>query len=84
MERARRDASAIFEADDARGRPRVYAGAALAGRDVYALLSAPAPGLLSRARLNPVGALLVPLLAWLIAFMAVMWVSERIVVRWLV
>ncbi|MFN3932405.1 MAG: sensor histidine kinase [Brevundimonas sp.] len=84
VDRARRDASAIFEADDARGRPRVYAGAALAGRDVYALLSAPAPSLLSWAQLNPVGALLIPLLAWLIAFLAVMWVSERIVVRWLV
>jgi two-component sensor histidine kinase len=84
VDRARRDASAIFEANDAEGRRRVYAGAALAGRDVYALLSAPAPGLLSWARLNPVGALLVPLLAWLIAFLSVMWVSERIVVRWLV
>ena len=84
VERARRDASAIFEAEDAQGQRRVYAGAALAGRDVYALLSAPAPGLLSWARLNPVGAFLVPLLAWLIAFGSVMWVSERIVVRWLV
>ena len=83
VERAREDASAIFEADGADGRRRVYAGAALAGRDVYALLSAPAPGLLSWARLNPVGALLVPLLAWLIAFVAAMWVTERIVVRWL-
>ncbi|MBX9460211.1 MAG: sensor histidine kinase [Brevundimonas sp.] len=84
VERARADASAIFEADDAEGRRRVYAGAALAGRDVYVLLSAPAPGLLSWARLNPVGAFLVPLLAWLIAFLSVMWVSERIVVRWLI
>jgi len=84
VDRARRDASAIFEAEDADGRRRVYAGAALAGRDVYALLSAPAPGLVSWARLNPVGAFLVPLLAWLIAFLSVMWVSERIVVRWLV
>ena len=83
VDRARRDASAIFEADDAQGRPRVYAGSALAGRDVYALLSAPAPGLLSWARLNPVGAFLVPLIAWAIAFLSVMWVSERIVVRWL-
>ncbi len=81
--RARSGASAIFEADDIQGRHRVYAGAALAGRDVYALLSAPAPGLLSWARLNPVGALLMPLLAWLIAFGAVMLVSERIVIRWL-
>ncbi len=83
VRRARTGASAIFEADDAHGRQRVYAGAALAGRDVYALLSAPAPGLLSWARLNPVGALFMPLLAWLLAFTAVMWVSERIVVRWL-
>ena len=83
VQRARADASAIFEADDAAGRPRVYAGAALAGRDVYALLSAPAPGLLSWARLNPVGALFMPVLAWFLAFSAVMWVSERVVVRWL-
>ena len=81
--RARTGASGIFEADDASGRHRVYAGAALAGRDVYALLSAPAPGLLSWARLNPVGALLVPLLGWFIAFGAAMLVSERIVIRWL-
>jgi two-component sensor histidine kinase len=83
VQRARAGASAIFEADAADGRHRVYAGAALAGRDVYALLSAPAPGLLSWARLNPVGALLMPLLAWFLAFSAVMWVSERVVIRWL-
>ena len=83
VERAQSDASAIFEADDADGRRRVYAGAALAGRDIYALLSAPAPGLLSWARLNPVGALFMPLLAWFLAFSMVMLVSERIVIRWL-
>ena len=83
VERARDDASALFEADDADGQHRVYAGAALAGRDVYVLLSAPAPGLLSWARLNPIGALLLPLAAWFTAFAAVMLVSERIVVRWL-
>jgi two-component sensor histidine kinase len=83
VDRARADASGIFEAEGPDGRRRVYAGAALAGRDVYALLSAPAPGLLSWARLNPVGALFMPLLTWFIAFSAVMLVSERIVVRWL-
>ena len=81
--RARAGASAIFEAEDAGGRRRVYAGAAVAGRDVYALLSAPAPGLLSWARLNPVGALLLPFLAWFTAFAAAMLLSERIVIRWL-
>ncbi|MGQ2989807.1 MAG: sensor histidine kinase PhyK [Brevundimonas sp.] len=84
VERARTGDSALFEADDANGQHRVYAGAALAGRDVYVLLSAPAPGLLSWARLNPIGALLLPLAAWFTAFAAVMLVSERIVVRWLV
>ncbi len=83
VERARTSGSGLFEADDVRGQHRVYAGAALAGRDVYVLLSAPAPGLLSWARLNPIGSLLLPLGAWLTAFAAVMLVSERIVVRWL-
>jgi len=83
VDRAREAASGVFEADDAAGRRRVFAGAALAGRDVYILLSAPSPGLLSWARLNPVGALVLPLLAWLLAFVFVMWASERVVVRWL-
>jgi len=83
VERARAGSSAQFEATDAAGQRRVYAGAALAGRDVYVLLSAPAPGWLSWARLNPIGTLLLPLGAWLLAFAAVMLVSERIVIRWL-
>ena len=81
--RARAKASTTFEATDAAGRHRVYTGAALAGHDVYALLSAPAPGLLSWARLNPISALFMPLLTWLFAFTAVVWVSERVVIRWL-
>jgi two-component sensor histidine kinase len=83
VQRARDGSSAVFEADDREGRRRDYAGAALAGRDVYVLLSAPAPGLLSWARLNPVGVLILPLAAWLTAFAAVMLVSERIIIRWL-
>ncbi|MGA0546730.1 sensor histidine kinase [Brevundimonas sp. VNH65] len=83
VERARVEGSSLFEAGDASGQHRVYAGAALAGRDVYVLLSAPAPGLLSWARLNPISAVLMPLAAWFTAFAAVMLVSERIVVRWL-
>lgn len=82
VDRARERGSSIFEADSD-GRHRVFAGAALAGRDVYAVLSAPSPGLLSWARLNPVGLLLMPLAAWLAAFGSVMLFSERIVVRWL-
>lgn len=81
---ARQGQAALFEARDARGRKHVYAGTALAGRDLYVLLSAPASGLLSWARLNPIGSFLLPLAAWLTAFLAVMLLSERIVIRWLV
>jgi two-component sensor histidine kinase len=83
VDRARREGTAVFEAVDSGGQRRVYAGAALYGRDVYVLLSAPAPGLLSWARLNPIGTLLLPLAAWFTAFAAVMLFSERIVIRWL-
>ncbi|WP_447908573.1 sensor histidine kinase PhyK [Brevundimonas bullata] len=75
---------ALFEGRDARGRRHVYAGTALAGRDLFVLLSAPTSGLLSWARLNPIGSFLLPLAAWLVAFLAVMLLSERIVIRWLV
>ena len=83
VERARQGQSAVFAADDAAGEHRDYAGAALAGRDVYVVVSAPSPGWLSWARINPIGVLLLPLAAWVTAFAAVMLVSERIVVRWL-
>ena len=77
------DGPPVFQGKDAHGERRYYAGSALAGNDVYALLSAPAPGLLSWARLNPIGTLLLPLGAWLTAFAAVMLLSERIFIRWL-
>ncbi|UQV19734.1 sensor histidine kinase [Brevundimonas albigilva] len=83
VERARNDGAAVFEARDSRGQRRDYAGAALAGGDLYVLISAPSPGLLSWARLNPIGALLLPLGAWLTAFAAVMLLSERLFIRWL-
>jgi len=81
--RARDEGSAVFSATDTAGQRRDYAGAVLASGDVYALLSAPAPGLLSWARINPIGTLLLPLGAWLTAFAAVMLLSERIFIRWL-
>ena len=83
VDRARTDGTSIFEANDTAGQHRVYAGAALAGRDVYVLLSAPAPDLLSWAQLNPIGSILLPFAAWLAAFAAVMLVTERVVIRWL-
>ncbi|MBU2117569.1 MAG: sensor histidine kinase, partial [Alphaproteobacteria bacterium] len=62
---------------------RVYVRASLIDRELHVLFSAPAPGLLSWARLNPIGAFLMPLAVWLAAFVAVMALSERFVIRWL-
>lgn len=83
LARLQADGSAVFEAEDARGERRAYAGSTLAGRDVYVLLSAPAPSWWSWAQLNPIGSVLLPLAAWLTAFAAVMFVSESVIVRWL-
>jgi two-component sensor histidine kinase len=55
----------------------------MSGQDVYVLLAAPSPGLLSWARLNPIGSILLPLAAWLTAFGAVIVMSEHVVLRWL-
>ena len=76
-------AARVTEAEDVEGRDRVTAAAPLYESDVSVVLSAPDPGWLSWARLNPVGVFAMPLAAWLVALLAVMWASDRIVVRWL-
>ncbi len=80
---AQQGRAALFEGRDSEGRRHVYAATPLAGRDLFVLLSAPTSGLLSWARLNPIGTFLLPLAAWLTAFLAVMLLSERIIIRWL-
>ena len=80
--RVRAHGSLIYEASDGSGSPRVYAAAPMVG-DVFVILSAPAPGLFSWARLNPLSSILFPLLAFAVAFAAVWVVAERVVVRWL-
>nr|WP_222934525.1 sensor histidine kinase [Caulobacter sp. 17J80-11] len=81
--KALKEGSALFHAKDAEGRNRVFAGAPLAGQDVFVLLSAPTQGLLSWARLNPIMTLIMPLFAWGLALVAVLSVTERVVIRWL-
>ncbi|MBU2167924.1 MAG: sensor histidine kinase [Alphaproteobacteria bacterium] len=73
----------VLETRDGDGERRAYAGSAMSGQDVYVLLAAPSPGLLSWARLNPIGSILLPLAAWLTAFGAVIVMSEHVVLRWL-
>jgi two-component sensor histidine kinase len=73
----------LFTARDRTGHDRVHAVAPLIKGDVYVELSAPKPGLLFWATLNPFASIILPLMAWLAAWAAVAVVSERVVIRWL-
>jgi two-component sensor histidine kinase len=75
--------SSLFYTRDVAGRDRVFAGAPLAGDDVFVLISAPTEGAFSWARLNPVATIILPLLFFGLAVLAVIAASERVVVRWL-
>jgi len=68
---------------DRDGMLRAFTSTPLLGQDVYVLLSAPSPGVVSWAWLNPVSALALPLLAFILALGAVLMVTERGVVRWI-
>jgi two-component sensor histidine kinase len=74
--------SVIDYGRDQRGEQRVYSAAPLMG-DVFVVLSAPAEGWFSWAKLNPLSGVLFPLLAFSTALIAVVVVTERVVVRWL-
>jgi len=78
-----RDRSALWFGQDRSGAQRVFSSAPLVGRDIYVLLSAPSKDLVAWAWLNPVSALALPLLAFLLALTAVWLVAERGVVRWI-
>lgn len=80
---AAQEGSTHFYGKDDRNRDRVYAGAPLVGREVFVLLSAPRQGLFSWATLNPFVSLILPILAWVFALLAVAIVTERVVIRWL-
>ena len=68
---------------DRQGRDRLLATTPLVGHEMFAAISAPDPGLLSWAWLNPVSALALPLLAFGLSLTAVLIVAERGVVRWI-
>jgi two-component sensor histidine kinase len=73
----------LFTGRDRTGQERVHAVAPLIDKDVFVELSAPKPGLLFWARLNPFASIILPLMAWAAAWAAVAVVSERVVIRWL-
>ncbi|HEX4181446.1 MAG TPA: sensor histidine kinase [Caulobacteraceae bacterium] len=82
VQHVRAQGSMLYSGLDGAGARRVFTAAPLVG-DVFVILSAPAPGVFSWARLNPLSSLMFPILSFLVAFVAVWVVAERVVVRWL-
>lgn len=83
-ERAAKSGAAIWSHEDAAHHERTYSAAPLVNDDVFVVLSAPTPGLVSWAWINPISRLLLPLLAFFLALGAVLIVAEREVIRWIV
>ena len=74
----------LWSGKDRDGRSRVYSAAPLTESGVFVLLSAPSPGLLSWAWINPISRLVLPLLAFGLSLGAVLYAAERAVIRWIV
>jgi two-component sensor histidine kinase len=75
---------ATWLGNDPTGHQRVFSSAPLVGDEVFVVLSAPTNGVVSWAIINPVSSIVLPALAFLLAFLAVGFVAERGVVRWIV
>jgi two-component sensor histidine kinase len=73
----------VWYGRDGKDRRRVYSAAPVVGDEVYVVLSAQSPGILSWARLNPLTGIVFPLLTFMLALIAVSVVAERVVIRWI-
>jgi len=79
----RQNGAHVWYGKDAQGAKRVFSAAPVASDEVYVVLSARSPGILSWAWLNPLSGILFPLLTFFLALVAVSAVTDRVVVRWI-
>ncbi len=82
-QQVRHNGAYVWYGVDALKQRRVYSAAPVAGDEVYVILSAQSPGILSWAWLNPLSGILFPLLTFVLALVAVTAVAERVVIRWI-
>ena len=83
LQRARAEGGELKSDWGPDGIHRVYALAPLVGQDVFVVLTAPSRGLFSAAWLDPLSGLVFPLLSFSVALAAVMFASDRSVLRWI-
>jgi len=68
---------------DGRNVRRVYSAAPLVGDSLFVVLSAPSAGLFSTDWLDPLSGIVFPLVAFIVALLAVFFAAERVVGRWI-
>lgn len=73
----------LWQGLDRAGQARLFASAPMVDKEVYVVLSTPTQGVLSWAVINPLSGLVLPALAFLLPLLAVGFVAERGVVRWI-
>jgi two-component sensor histidine kinase len=73
----------VYYGRDQAGASRVFTVTPLLRRELFAMLSAPSPGLFSWARLNLLSSVIFPLIAFLAALGAVWVAADQVIVRWL-
>jgi two-component sensor histidine kinase len=76
------DDSLMWLETDPHGAERVFTSAPLIGQETFVVLSAPSPNAFSWAVFNPISAIILPALAFLLPLTAVGFVADRGVVRW--
>jgi two-component sensor histidine kinase len=76
-------ATLVWRGVDRAGQARMFSSAPLVDKEVYVVLSSPTQGVYSWAVINPVSGLVLPALAFLLPLLAVGFVAERGVVRWI-
>ena len=79
----RTNGALVWYGADARAQRRVYSAAPVAGDEVYVVLAAQSPGILSWAWLNPLSGILFPLMTFGLALAAVLLVTDRVMLRWI-
>ena len=76
-------ATLVWQGMDRVGQARVFSSAPLVDKEVYVVLSSPTQGAFAWALVNPVSGLVLPALAFFLPLLAVGFVAERGVVRWI-
>ncbi|MDO8297373.1 MAG: histidine kinase dimerization/phosphoacceptor domain -containing protein, partial [Caulobacter sp.] len=81
--RVESEGSFLGYGQDLKGVRRVYSAAPLVGNDLFVVLSAPSAGLFSTAWIDPLSGIVFPLIAFVVALVAVFFAAERGVGRWI-